>query len=137
MLGQISANWHEKATHSRGYADNDPQQYQVWTTRWASECLRVLKPGPTVKPLALMQRLIRLVTPPDGLVLDPFAGSGTTAEACILEHVRCITVERDATFLPLIEQRANRRLNPTQLAPEAAEDEWNLFTTAGNSPVSP
>lgn len=40
---------------------------------------------PTVKPVALMQWLVRLVTPPGGTVLEPFAGSGTTAEACVLE----------------------------------------------------
>ena len=45
MLGQQSANWHEKATHSRGYADNDPHQLQEWVRLWAKECLRVLKPG--------------------------------------------------------------------------------------------
>lgn len=49
----------------------------------------------TVKPLALMQWLVRLVTPPGGTVLDPFAGSGTTLEACLLEGFRAIGVERD------------------------------------------
>jgi site-specific DNA-methyltransferase (adenine-specific) len=39
------------------------------------------------------------------VVLDPFAGSGTTAEACILEGFGCITVERDARYLPLISER--------------------------------
>lgn len=63
---------------------------------------------PTVKPLALMRWLVRLVTPPGGLVLDPFAGSGTTAEACIHEHLRCITVEREATYLPLIVARLSK-----------------------------
>lgn len=40
---------------------------------------------PTVKPLAIMRWLIRLVTPPGGVVLDPFAGSGTTIEAALIE----------------------------------------------------
>ncbi|WP_369676583.1 DNA methyltransferase, partial [Enterococcus faecium] len=40
---------------------------------------------PTVKPLALMRWLCRLVTPPGGVVVDPFAGSGTTLEAAYLE----------------------------------------------------
>ncbi|MFN9289094.1 MAG: DNA methyltransferase, partial [Planctomyces sp.] len=43
---------------------------------------------PTIKPVALMRYLVRLVTPPGGLVLDPFGGSGTTAEAARLEHCR-------------------------------------------------
>jgi DNA modification methylase len=50
---------------------------------------------PTVKPLDLMRYLIRLVTPPGGIVLDPFLGSGTTAEAALLENVRCIGTEKD------------------------------------------
>ena len=65
---------------------------------------------PTVKPLALMRWLVRLVTPSGGLVLDPFAGSGTTAEACVLEHLRCITIEREETYLPLIVARLSKPL---------------------------
>lgn len=60
---------------------------------------------PTVKPLSLMRWLVRLVTPPGGLVLDPFAGSGTTVEACQLEGFRCIAIEREADYLPLITDR--------------------------------
>lgn len=63
---------------------------------------------PTVKPLDLMRWLVRLVTPPHGLVLDPFAGSGTTAEACIHEHMRCITIEREADYLPVIVARLSK-----------------------------
>ncbi|QFG15061.1 methyltransferase [Mycobacterium phage QueenHazel] len=62
----------------------------------------------TVKPLDLMRWLVRLVTPPNGVVLDPFAGSGTTAEACIHEHKRCITIEREADYLPLIVNRLSK-----------------------------
>ncbi len=67
---------------------------------------------PTVKPLDLMRWLVRLVTPRGGLVLDPFAGSGTTAEACIVEGFRCVTIERDATYLPLIAARLKKPLQP-------------------------
>jgi DNA modification methylase len=63
---------------------------------------------PTVKSLALMRWLVRLVTPPGGTVLEPFAGSGATVEACILEGFGCIAVEREADYLPLIEQRVER-----------------------------
>lgn len=63
---------------------------------------------PTVKPLSLMRWLVRLVTPPGGTVLDPFAGSGTTAEACVLEHLRCIAIEREASYLPLIVARLSK-----------------------------
>jgi hypothetical protein len=63
---------------------------------------------PTVKPLALMRWLLKLVTPPGGVVLDPFAGSGTTLEAAVLEGIRVVGIERDATYLPLIEARMAR-----------------------------
>jgi DNA modification methylase len=64
---------------------------------------------PTVKPLELMRWLVRLVTPDGGLVLDPFLGSGTTAEAARLEGFRCIGIEREADYLPLIRARLERR----------------------------
>ena len=70
---------------------------------------------PTVKPLELMQYLVRLVTPPGGVVLDPFAGSGTTAEACIIEGFRCITIELTAEYLPLIAQRLTKPIEVTLL----------------------
>jgi len=63
---------------------------------------------PTVKPLDLMRWLVRLVTPPGGTVLDPFAGSGTTAEACVIEGFKCIVIEREAEYLPLIVQRITK-----------------------------
>lgn len=67
---------------------------------------------PTPKPLALMRWLVRLVTPAGGLVLDPFAGSGTTVEACLLEGMRCVAVEQMADYLPLIQARINRVVAP-------------------------
>lgn len=63
---------------------------------------------PTVKPLALMQWLVRLVTPPGGTVLEPFAGSGTTLEACIREGFNVIGIEREADYLPLIMSRIRK-----------------------------
>ena len=54
---------------------------------------------PTVKPVELMRWLVRLVTPADGLVLEPFAGSGTTLEACLLEHMQCTASELDPDYI--------------------------------------
>ena len=64
----------------------------------ASRADRAGSKHPTVKPLALMRWLIRLVTPPGGTVLDPFAGSGTTLQAAIEESFGAIGVEREAEF---------------------------------------
>ena len=67
---------------------------------------------PTVKPLAIMRWLIRLTTPPGGMVLDPFAGSGTTIEAAILEGFPVTGIEREADYLPLIQARIDRATAP-------------------------
>ena len=60
---------------------------------------------PTVKPVDLMRWLVRLITPPGGTVLDPFAGSGTTGMACMAEGFDCILVEREATYVADIRRR--------------------------------
>lgn len=62
----------------------------------------------TVKPLSLVQYLVKLVTPPGGIVLDPFVGSGTTPEAAVLEGMRFVGCELTSEYLPLIDQRIAR-----------------------------
>ena len=72
---------------------------------------------PTVKPLALMRYLVRLVTPPGGTVLEPFAGSGTTLAAAIIEGFNAIGCELTADYLPIIEGRiawAREQTEPDQ-----------------------
>ena len=64
---------------------------------------------PTVKPLAIMRWLIRLVTPPGGTVLDPFAGSGTTIEAALIEGFNPVGIEMETEYLPLIQHRIDRQ----------------------------
>ena len=64
---------------------------------------------PTVKPVALMEWLVTLVTPPNGVVLDPFAGSGTTLQAALNEGFDPIGVEQDVDYIQLI----NKRLDTT------------------------
>lgn len=60
---------------------------------------------PTVKPVALMRWLARLITPPGGVVLDPFAGSGTTGAAAMAEGFRCILIERESEYIEDIRRR--------------------------------
>jgi len=64
----------------------------------ASKAERNGSKHPTVKPLALMRYLVRLVTPPGGLVLDPFLGSGTTAAAALQEGFRVLGIEREDDY---------------------------------------
>ena len=60
---------------------------------------------PTVKPIALMRWLCRLVTPPNGLVLDPFNGSGSTGCAAVLEGFRYIGCELEAEYVEIARRR--------------------------------
>jgi len=60
---------------------------------------------PTVKPTALMRYLCRLVTPPGGLVLDPFTGSGSTGKAAALEGFNFIGIEREAEYVEIARAR--------------------------------
>lgn len=60
---------------------------------------------PTVKPVALMRWLIRLVTPPDGTVIDPFAGSGTTGMAAMYEQRRFVGIEREQEYADIAARR--------------------------------
>ena len=63
---------------------------------------------PTVKPIRLMRWIVDLVTPPGGVVLEPFAGSGTTVLGVELSSVpgaRCVAIEREAEYVPIIKAR--------------------------------
>lgn len=60
---------------------------------------------PTVKPLALMEWLVTLITPEGGTVLDPFAGTGTTLQAARNKGFRAIGIEQDADYIQLINAR--------------------------------
>ena len=63
---------------------------------------------PTVKPLTLLEWLVELITPPGGVVLDPFAGSGTTLQAAINKGFTPIGIEQDADYIKLINKRLGR-----------------------------
>lgn len=60
---------------------------------------------PTVKPTELMRYLCRLVTPPGGVVLDPFMGSGSTGRGAVLEGLRFVGIEREADFVAIAQDR--------------------------------
>lgn len=65
---------------------------------------------PTVKPVALMQYLCRLITPPGGILLDPFMGSGSTGKAAIAEGFRFIGCEMDSGYLEIAKARCDHAL---------------------------
>jgi len=66
---------------------------------------------PTVKPLDLMRYLVRLVCPAGGIVLDPFAGSGTTGLAARMEHARAVLIEDQQPFCEIIKTRLGAAAN--------------------------
>jgi site-specific DNA-methyltransferase (adenine-specific) len=78
---------------------------------------------PTVKPVDLMRWLVRLVTPPGGLILDPFIGSGTTAVAAILEGFRCIGIDNNAEYLATAQARIERAILERDSGGRAQADE--------------
>lgn len=82
---------------------------------------------PAVKPVRLMQWLVRLVTPPGGTVLDPFGGSGTTAAAALAEGFDCILMEAEEQFIADIRRRFNL---------PSADLSDDLNTMLGNPPYT-
>jgi len=71
---------------------------------------------PTVKPINLMRWLCRLVTPPGGLILDPFLGSGSTGKAAIMEGFRFVGVELEEAYCRLARERIRKALEQGTLA---------------------
>jgi hypothetical protein len=66
---------------------------------------------PTVKPIALMRHLVRLVTPKGGTVLDPFMGSGSTGCAAMLEGMRFVGIDITAEYVDIAERRIQYWMN--------------------------
>jgi DNA modification methylase len=77
---------------------------------------------PTVKPTDLMRQLVRLVTPPGGVVLDPFTGSGSTGKAAILEGFEFIGCELTEEYLPIIEGRLNHAVATVKAEQEKEQE---------------
>jgi site-specific DNA-methyltransferase (adenine-specific) len=74
-------------------------------------------PHPTVKPTDLMRYLCRLITPPNGIVLDPFMGSGSTGKAAMAEGFRFIGIEREAEYIEIARARISAEAEkPRQLS---------------------
>jgi site-specific DNA-methyltransferase (adenine-specific) len=82
-----------RAERNAGLGKNDASASQTLNTH------------PTVKPIELMRWLVRLVTPREGTVLDPFAGSGSTGAAAVLEGARFLGIEREPDYVPIARAR--------------------------------
>lgn len=93
----------------------DPEKLDDVSARFLSQPIANIHP--TVKPIDLMRWLVRLVTPPDGTVLDPFAGSGTTLASALLEHRHTIGIELTDDYHPIIERRCTWAANEARFGP--------------------
>jgi site-specific DNA-methyltransferase (adenine-specific) len=95
-MQDLNPRWHD---------DSGGSASRFFYTAKASRSDRDGSTHPTVKPTDLMQYLCRLVTPPGGLVLDPFAGSGSTGKAAVKEGFRFIGMDLEAEYLAIAKRR--------------------------------
>jgi len=100
-----------------GYGDEGSAARFFYQAK-ANKTDRANSKHPTVKPVALMRYLARLITPPGGTILDPFAGSGTTGEAAYLEGFNCYLMEREKEYIADI----GARFNAMPVAEQPAND---------------
>ena len=84
---------------------------------FAGKSARAKNNHPTVKPIDLMKYLIKLVTPPGGTVLDPFAGSGSTGVAARELGFRCILIEKDERSCEIAAKRCSQTMQLTLAQP--------------------
>ena len=80
----------------------------------------------SVKPTNLMRYLCKLVTQPNGKILDPFMGSGSTLKAAILEGFDCVGIEMDETYFDI----ANKRVNHAIETAKKQKEQLSLFNNA-------
>lgn len=137
----LSGRGENEGTDSlRGHNDNGGSAARFFYTAKADKRDRIGSKHPTVKPVDLMQWLCRLVTPPGGLVLDPFAGSGSTGEAAWREGFRCILIEREEEYQADIAERlrlanAGPMERSKRAIKQADNDNLPLFGGAGTGGV--
>ena len=102
--GLEARTWQEQ-----GYRDNESSHLS--TRAGAGRTSFSRNHHPTVKPTDLMRYLCRLITPPGGIVLDPFMGSGSTGKACIKENFRFVGIELEAEYFAIAQTRIEAELS--------------------------
>lgn len=83
----------------------------VWTTSRLHRIHSEREDHPTQKPLEIIERMVKASCPENGLVLDPFAGSGTTVAACLLNNRRYVAFEINPKYHKVILRRIERIQN--------------------------
>ena len=87
------------------WTEEEQEARRLYYCAKASQKERYGSKHPTVKPLALFKYLVKLITPPNGVVLDPFAGTGTTGQAAHEEGFDFILIEREPEYIEDIKRR--------------------------------
>jgi DNA modification methylase len=87
------------------HADTGSASRFFYAAKASGEDREFANDHPTLKPLALMRWCVRLITPPKGVVLDCFMGSGSTGRACAAEGVAFIGIEREAAYAAIAQRR--------------------------------
>ena len=103
LTGEVEVGYADEGSSARFFHQFPPDP--IFYHPKAGKSDRAGSKHPTVKPIALMQYLIRHITPPGGIVLDPFAGSGTTGEAALREGFECLLMEAEPEYLAFLRQR--------------------------------
>jgi DNA modification methylase len=96
--------WFHKDSPYEPYTDSGSAARFFYSAK-ADSGDRLESKHPTVKPVDLMAYLVRMVTPPGGVVLDPFAGSGSPGMACMREGFNAVLIEREAEYIADIKRR--------------------------------
>ena len=105
LNGRVEVGYADEGSAARFFHHFPPDAEPLFYHPKAGKADRAGSKHPTVKPVALMQYLVRHITPPGGVVLDPFAGSGTTAEAARREGFDCIMMEAEDEYLDFLRDR--------------------------------
>jgi DNA modification methylase len=103
-FGDVGADRGDGEPNAAVYSDSGSAARFFYCAK-ASKIDRAGSKHPTVKPIALLRWLVRLITPRDGVVLDLFAGTGTTGHAAYLEGMRAVLIERESEYQDDIRKR--------------------------------
>ena len=80
----------------------------IWSVSRLHKIHRERENHPTQKPLKIIERIVKASSPKEGVVLDPFAGSGTSLIACLLNNRKCFAYEINPEYCSIIKKRLNR-----------------------------
>jgi site-specific DNA-methyltransferase (adenine-specific) len=94
-----------RADRNEGLDDPGPQFTHGATLRKIENTRTTGNGHPCVKPTSLMRYLCRLITPPGGIILDPFMGSGSTGKAALMEGFRFAGIEQDPDYFAIAQAR--------------------------------